>query len=383
MARRVALVLDRDFASRERRMIARQRYALGEEGVSSIVAIPDDAPDLAEVLGDGPCVLYRPRGLPATRDRRATQLAQRIAAELGTRAGADSGGRGPLDAILACGAHALPVSVRLALQTGATLMVMPHRPEQVRHAKTALDTVRATGEALLLAPSRSYERLAVSSGISPGEVRLVPWGVPAGEAKSERLDPDLATSVVISGSGVDPKALAESIAGVAEVVRSRERVIVLIDAHAVRRAELWKQIRAERIEGETSLVPLMQGQRDLVLHADIMLIPEASGTHQSLPLDAIANGVRVVAARDTQVDWLNDERLAVLLNAPQRGDWTRAVGALVDDPMGSVRDGADARASLRSTNRASAMTAALLRAFEWAARRDSLEPRRAPAGLAP
>lgn len=367
MTTRVAMVLDRDFASRERRMIVRQRSALAEEDVRLITSVPDDAPELVGefVEGEGAGVTYRPLGLPLTRPRRAEELARALEIE-----------RHGLDAVLACGAYALPVATELASQTGAAMLIMAHRLGQLRGCRRAIESLRGRSDALLLAPSRGYERAALSAGIAPGSMRLVPWGVCALEERDDREngrhDPDRVRSVVIAGSGHDRRAMETALRGVAEGALTRERVLLLIDAHAARRAELWKVIRELHIESITSLVPLMQGQRDLVLNADMLLLPEALGTHITLTLDAIARGVRLICTKDPAVDWHNDERLARVLSSPSAHDWALAVGESIDDPAGCGRESAAARDAVRASNRATAFTAELLRVFEWACRREGV-----------
>ncbi|MEO0513047.1 MAG: hypothetical protein AAF108_09155 [Planctomycetota bacterium] len=364
MNTRVLLMLDRETASRERRLVRRLRPLLAEEGVDLVPAVPDDAVLLFDDPAYETALPYRPRGLSFTRSVRVSDLVARLGPVL-------RGGQ-RLGAVHAFGRGCFRFAAELATRVQATLCLETQRPDDLRAARWVPSVLGDRCDWTMLVPGEPFVRAAVRDGLAPGAVRVVPWGVPAADTPPARPASDEDVSIVVSGLGDDPRAMHGAIEGIADAARSTERVLVLLDAHAARRARLWPTVRRLKLDSRLSLVPLMQGRRELVLHADLFVLPEAVGVHSTLPLDLAAHGACGVVARDPLVPWQSDPRFAVQLDQPKPHDWARTIEALINDPAARRDQGKSARDAARSSNRLTSHAAALLRVYDWASRRDAI-----------
>ncbi|MCE7974858.1 MAG: glycosyltransferase [Leptolyngbya sp. PLA1] len=115
------------------------------------------------------------------------------------------------------------------------------------------------------------------------------------------------------GAGLDTGAYAAALRGLAVAAGVRPDMHVFADAVAARRAGLWAAARRLGLLDRLSLIEELEGRRDLLMQADLLVLPEARGDQRSVLLEAMATGVVVVAAADPLVTTLQDGRTARLV----------------------------------------------------------------------
>ena len=250
--------------------------------------------------------------------------------------------------------------------------------------------------------------LAVALGrvVPARRVALVPWGVHPMEAT--RPDIPWAGTMPASGGVVSiavlieadrPRQARDALVALALWARTwlgpgmdggtgaagAREMLVLMDADAAERAGVSRVgDELPELRGRVSLISSLEGRRELVLHADVLLVPGmasmtargegvpggTSGTpgttrHHSLVLDAMACGMLVVATQDAGAQHLVDGQTCVLV--PPGEAWgdglARALGALLADAPRAASLRASARAYVSANRSASGQVGAWLAAL--------------------
>jgi glycosyltransferase involved in cell wall biosynthesis len=361
---RAVLLADHDFAVRERTFLSRLEVALIDEGVRVVHALPEQTAADVAAPGLAPRVTYRERGWSLGRSRAAQGLRSRL-----QHLERDPG-EGPADVVHAFGTEACPVAAELARRIGAALVVEVWSVALARRL-AGMHLSRPDRPVVLLAPDPSIERV-VKREVPEAATRLAPWGVHRPSSAPAAFAADRTPSMVLAGAGLDRPALAAALQGIAETAQSSRPFLVFADAVAVQRARLWPLIHSLGLHERVSLVPGVETNRDLVLHADALLLPEARGEHRSLVLDAMAAGMTVVASADPFVGYLMHQQTALLVAGPEASLWSAAVGGMLENEESSRRLGASARNYVAQHHRVGAYVAAVVDSYEWLVRRDAI-----------
>ncbi|HYE03604.1 MAG TPA: glycosyltransferase [Phycisphaerales bacterium] len=355
---RVALLADESFALREHAMLARLEVGLADEGARVVRAVPSRVVDMSPAGLATPVVGYEPRGLAWTRRARAGRLGERLAAALGFEA---EPGEGWLDVVHALGTEAWPVALELARLCGAGLALEVFDAAGLRAAR---DLARTDLPArVVLNAADDALAAALHTTRAPAEVNLAAWGVHVPESERPPIDARGPVAVAVLCTGAEPRGVHAMLEGLAAVCADGTDLMLFVDAQAGRRAGVWPRARALGLLDRVSLVGNLEGYREPVLHVDVLVQPEAVGSHHSLMLDAMAGGVAVVARRDAMVSALIDGVTARLVGAPTPQGWADAVRGLVSDPAGGAALAASARDWIRRHRTASGQVAAVLGAY--------------------
>ena len=310
---------DPDFLARERGMLGRMEVGLADEGVRVIHAVPLSS-DSVEAAGVYSTQLsYQDKGLPLTLGVRAAGVVRAVREALPT----DNAEDRLIDAIYVAGERAWPMGFEIGRQVGAAVLLEVWRPGAgCSVASQAVGWTRKLSaksvlrglSIRLLAPDNPTAAL-LRKDVPAALVPLVPWGVHPGEfEQSARTRPGGATTVLLHATGSDPLAVRAAIEGLARVAAQRPDIHVLVDAWATRAMPLWSWASGSSLTSRMSVIPDSEGRRELPLHADMLMVPEATGEHRSIVLDALASRTLVLAARDVMVEWLSDDRTALLVD---------------------------------------------------------------------
>lgn len=378
---RVLILLDDLFASRESPMVARLEVGLADEGVRVLHAVPSAGPGQGADAGS----LFRAETGDAAPDAGSSFFSTRVEyakpvvpwfRRLSARdlvrslrtASRDEGA--PVDVVHVFGGAAWSLGLEAASLLNAGLVVEVWRRGLTDRARPLhqLALARARGRAdaapVFLAPDPGIERALLQHG--PGLlVRPAPWGVHAPAAARTVLARGRVPSIMVVGSGRDPRAFGSAVLGLADVARQHPDFLVFMDALACRRADVWKLARGAGLLGRLSLVHELESRRDLLLRGDVLLQPEALGEQRSVLLDAMAAGMVVVAGSDPSVSALADGRNARLVHSRTREAWSAAISSVLSDRTAAQALANSAWEFVRTERRASAHVRAVLSVYEW------------------
>jgi hypothetical protein len=398
---RVLMLPDADFLRRERAMLDRLEIGMADEGARVLHATPVSSLVAGGGVGETPVVYstalaWHDRGLPFTLGLRATALVR--AMESVAPVDGSVPGERLVDIVHGVGEGAWPMGLAVARRTGAVAALevwsaaAAERARAVwrKHGITGGDAARAgerggpgaqgrapfflaAGEALaaLLSPVVPAERVAVVPfGVHPGDAERKPMPGPRAGAGAGSGSPGArALSLVVLASGEDQGAVREALGAVELIGAQVESVIAFLDAGVAQACRLGggaAQVGAGGLAERVSLVPDLEAHRDLILQADVLILPEARGEHRTLVLDAMAAGCLVVARPDTRVEHLIDGRTAAVARGAGAAGLAEVVLGLAAEPARAEALRQSAWAYIGSERSASRQVMGLRAAFDRA-----------------
>lgn len=354
---RVLFLADRSFAEREHAMLRRLEVGLTAEGVQVARAVPTGSPAEA-TTGLSASLSYPDDRWRVGALSPALSLAQQL-----VQASSDAGGSGgsgggggsggsagapAVDIVHVWGEGAWWLGTRLAVELGADLAIEASTRSAALHARELERAVAsARGEApkvLWLTPDEAS--LGVLLDAQPrSRARCGHWGVhvPPGRGPEPGPAGRPLSFVVLApartGGAVVP--VLEALAGAAS---DGMAPLVFLDARAAEaHPAVWRRARALGLLSSLSVIDHIESRRQLVLEADALLLPDASGEHRSLVLEAMAAGMVVVGPRDPFVGALSLSQAALPVEPPTRQGWDIAVRTLLVDAPRRATLGAAAR----------------------------------------
>ncbi|MCK4871516.1 MAG: hypothetical protein KAS72_02210 [Phycisphaerales bacterium] len=342
---RVLLVTDPDFALREATLVNRVNVGLMGMGIQVGRVVPNDMPSRPPIDLTA-WTTYRSARLPWTRSCSAQDVLDDLASQ--------PWGTAPPDIVHAMGAGCWPLALDICREAGGGSIVLD--VWSIRLARRLPHARLRRRVSAYLAASQPIGELLRSSA-PPNLVRVAPWGVlapPESEVQPALADPDRSITAVVVGFGTNLQAHRDLCAALATISEQYAQLVVFLAAPPAQSAALHKIIKSFGLESRISLVPQAASARPLILHADLLLLPEASGEHQSLCLEAVAAGMIVIAAADPWVEYFQEDDIAVIVKQPGRDGWSEAIGRILGDPPEARRFAQHARAVVRDCYTASA-----------------------------
>lgn len=190
----------------------------------------------------------------------------------------------------------------------------------------------------LLTTSEPLER-AVRQMVAPAfTVETVPPGVHPGRPPRQR-DPEDPLCAVISGSGRPCEYYEVLLEALVDFVRAYPQTQFFFDGRGSDQHALWQRVSRHGLLTNVSLIPRRLGHDELLVRADVLIHPEPSERVRSLTLQAMANGMPVVALADPWVDHLiNDETAWVVPQARARR-WLEPLNRLMEEPHAAAELG--------------------------------------------
>ncbi len=344
----------------------RLAVGLADEGVRILRAVPFgsdlDAPGQlgAAVLGEP--IEYAPRGLPGSTPARARALLKQLNARLPANDRS-------IDVVHVFGGAAWDISLEIARQLDAWVMLEFWRSGLARRVRPLIASQRRLS---VCAPDSALLDELPDRG-QAGDVRVTPWGVYARrEAVESSASP---TSLVLCASGMDRAAVTMAFQAAAELIKDFPDLRYFVDARTARRTDLWSRATGLGVVDRLSLVDTIESHRDLVLKCDLLMLPEALGEHRSITLDAMAQGVSVIASRDPMVRYLNSGDEVRLVEQSSLEEWKRCLSSLLSSPVERATLAKAAQGYIARHHRASAHVAAVLGAYEAAVHEQRTSPR--------
>jgi glycosyltransferase involved in cell wall biosynthesis len=351
---RVLILADSLFAARERTLLSRLELGLADEGLVVIQAVPETVKNSIgqDVFARG--ITYNPQTLPLLKGLAVRTIVKALAAVDRLDEPND------IDIVHVFGGSTWQLGRDLARELDAGLALECWRYGLA--AKTSEFDLDPSDRVLYIAPDVLIQQQLLKRQPSQ-RVRVAQWGVLASDSRVI-LAEDRAVSFMLAGTGRDQAAFAAALTGMAPVLKATEGSLVFCDATAARRAELWQVARKLGILGQLSLIDDLEGRRDLLLQGDVLVIPEAAGEQRGIILEAMANALLVVAAKDPQVSLLQEAGIARLVEARVASAWESAFGETVTDRTASRAMGMRAFAFVSEKRRASSHVQAVLQAYD-------------------
>jgi hypothetical protein len=359
---RVLILADEFFSSRERGLLSRLEIGLADEGVRVTHAVPEgfqaEAPEgvFSRVL---------------TYSTKTLLLTRRLAVRKLVRALEEMDEKEPIDIIHVFGGSVWGLGRDLAIEMGTGLALEVWRAGLIERARSV--RMEDGDVPLLLAPDPAIERALAQlpTGANLPISRLATWGVLTPATPREIFPPEKAPSIMLVGSGRDHAAFRAAVEGIASVAKDNPDLLIFCDALAARRSNIWPLARKLGILQNLSLIDELEGRRDLLLHGDVLVQPEAHGEQRSILLEAMATGMVVIAAADPMVSALQDGVTARLVSKGP-GQWSTVLRDVMMNPERARGLGRSAREFVKTHRKASDHVRAVLAAYEWLTSDDPL-----------
>lgn len=358
---RSLILADRSIARRERAMLSRLEVGLADEGVRVVHAVPRLAMEEGTVGLYSTAVGYDDGGLAIGRRGRARRLLRAIHAV--EQEGVDP----DFDVVHAFGVGCWPFAMELARQTGAGVLLELWRSSAIAQA------AGMTGKSLSAVPvryvvSESSVGSALRKRAATASVVSAPWGVHAPATHRSVFDAQRPLAVAVLADAGDAKATGAALSGLLEATKALGVEVLLFlgteDGIPAREAAIWSVARKLGVLDRLSMVPEMEARREPVVQMDMLVLPEASGRQRTLALEAMANGMLVVALADPFVESLTQGVTARLVPTAAPHDWAGAFAALLNDRGAAEAQVRAAHAWVREHRSASSQVAGVIKAYE-------------------
>jgi hypothetical protein len=354
---RVLILADSLFAARERTLLSRLELGLADEGFVVLQAVPESVKSglgasLQEVYARG--ITYNPHTFPLFKGLAVRTIVKALAEADQLDQPQD------IDIVHVFGGSAWQLGRDLARELDAGLALEVWRYGLA--ARTSELTLDPSDRVIYVAPDPLTQQ-QLTKRQPQQRVHLAEWGVIASDAR-DILAPGKAASFMLAGTGRDAAAFAAALSGLAPVLRENELSLAFCDATAARRAELWPIAKKLGILHKISLIEDLEGRRDLLLQGDVLVLPEAAGEQRGIALEAMANALVVIAARDPQVSILQDTITARLVEARVASAWEDAFRQTLADVPASRALGKRAFEHVAQHRRASAYVRSVLKAYD-------------------
>jgi len=344
---RVLILIDAQFAIHERALIDRVVIGLANEGVTAQVVLPKDRnlEDFGFDMLSEP-MYYADRGLAFSRSIRASQVAQQIARRFGVAEDAQLDGL--IDIVHVFGGSAWAMGRELAHLLGAGMVFEVWRAGLIESAKG----LRLTSQdrALFSVPERAFEDELVHEHLGD-RMLLAQWGAHIDQDSSEVFREGKDVSVVLLSSGRQKDSCIAAFDGVVDAIEHREGVMLFANAEVVDRASLWQRVKDRGIESRFTIIDRSEDRRDLLLHCDILVYPDALHEERTLLLDAMGTGMAVVAGNDEMIAPIQDAEGINIVDKPARVPWTKMINQCLDDPSSAKAQGSDSREYVKKFRR--------------------------------
>ncbi len=321
----LAMLIDDERLTHERAMLNRLCLGLIGESVQITWIVPavDESRQQDTTMSPARQIEAPMRVPPWFRTHRATVLA-------------DALDKSPPDVLYALGGDTWPLALDIARRLECPLALDLWKPSLLR----ALPKGRkARSVACYVAASPPLAADLRRQNIDEDLISICPLGVappPPSDSPDtpshkplENIEDVLALAII--GSGHNLPAYDALLTGLSRLVREHPQTRIFLELCGPRSHDIWR--RAQRLD----LLPHISSFSDasqlrpLLTKCDALLMPEATGEIRSLLLEAMMNGLPILATSDPYLDFLIDEETATLIDEPSPERWTRQLRRLTTE----------------------------------------------------
>jgi len=373
---RTLILPDAGFLAREQALIARLEIGLADEGVRVLHAVPrsSGALEVGSSLYSTP-VTYADEGLPLTLGFRASSLArelERNAMSEGGRAGARAalaGAARVIDVVHCFGVDSMKFGLTLARQCGSAALIELWTREHIGLAAKLLRRSGLGGRSLCVAPDQNLLSVAQTQ-LGQKRVELAPWGVHVTESpRRVRKEKDpISIMFVLSGERAGRTALGAlqaraALEGIAQFARGGREVLAFVEASAAEGFPLTKWAAELGLAGAITIIEGLESRRDLLVQADVLLVPQSLGEHRTLLLDALSAQMGVLMLADPFVEAADEAHGVRILPDSKPVAWSEALARWANDEQDNAARAQRGRAYVMQRRPSFAHPVAVVRAY--------------------
>lgn len=201
--------------------------------------------------------------------------------------------------------------------------------------------------------------------IEPGLVCTIPIGVYIPEGDKEVLcSPERGWAAILAGQGVKTNDLANLMDGFTAAHARYPECMLFADLDHKMSARAWDLAKRRGILDSFSLLPSLDQNRRLVMKADLLLVPSATGRSSSFLLEAMASPMVAVMAEDLLVSQPADQRAGVVLREVGSSDWSAALEKILTQHEFGQRLAEGARSWVAQKHAMSVQVSRMYEAYE-------------------
>ncbi|MCZ6836611.1 MAG: glycosyltransferase, partial [Planctomycetota bacterium] len=170
-------------------------------------------------------------------------------------------------------------------------------------------------------------------------------------------------SIAISGSGRDVPAYRAMLGGLSRINREYPNLHIFLELRGTGQHEIWRYAQKLKLMGRISCLSDASPNRRLLTQCDMMLLPERYGELYSIMLEAMANGMAIIASHDSMLDMLRPDETALQADTVSPEEWANLIRRSIQDPEASRQLGHRARAWVKEHHSTNTQVDALIEAL--------------------
>ncbi|HRP63316.1 MAG TPA: glycosyltransferase family 4 protein [Phycisphaerales bacterium] len=185
-------------------------------------------------------------------------------------------------------------------------------------------------------------------------VSVVPQGVAVPHSVGQIMaHPDESVAIAIIGAGRDVRSYRAMLEGLRTVCNVHPQAHAVIEMRPGCSPDLGRMIRRLDLQGSVSALEEASLHRALLTRCDLLLVPEASGTVNSIILECMGFGMAVIAQHDRFMDFLKPDETALVIDAPESAQWAAKLTRLLQTPEEARQIGQTGRAYVAANHSSS------------------------------
>jgi glycosyltransferase involved in cell wall biosynthesis len=324
-----ALLADSEWLDTEPATFKALEVGLLDEQVRVTQVVPEGVADLPVSMFSAR-LTWRESRLVLLRDWRLTRLAGALQ-------------RSGVDRVHALDARLWSAGAGLARRMGVPVVLSCSSIQDVRRVPQVLHALAGVPAGFTATTQPIADALRQAAGAEVLIERIPPGVHVPDQPVTLRRDPE-APCLVISGTGRLDAGYDAVFAALRLYVETRPQAQFFLEARGSDQHGLWKAARRLGLLTHINLVPPQVSRHQVLLQADAVIQPQASGRSRSFTLNAMAQGIPVLALADPVIDYLIDKQTAWVIEVPEQHRWTARLAQLDADVRGVESLIASARA---------------------------------------
>ncbi len=180
-----------------------------------------------------------------------------------------------------------------------------------------------------LAPTPTIEQ-EIARKVGEDRVALVPFGV-TNHNTTDKHECATNKCIVVLNASNETKHIHE----ILEELQSRPNVHIFLEMTGNKQQKVWKQLTQLEMHDRVTCLRDVGTLRQLIVHADLVILPSKSMPIRSVLLEAMLCGVPVLATAIPGFDMLVEDESAIIV----KDAWKNSIALLLDDPKIATRIG--------------------------------------------
>lgn len=287
---------------------------LAAADVQAVQVLPNElGPD--ETLGLGECIAWADSSWASLRNRRLRRLADRLEVEL----------------VHALDGRVWPGALQLARRLDLPTLLTASSRDELLLAERMLPQIERA-RAVLIATTQPLGD-ALRRALGPDvPVHVIPPGVPdPGETPAPFSAGEGLFCAAVCGSGLYDAEFQAFLEALPAITREFPQGQFFLDSQGRDQHPIWRAAKKHELLANVSLVPRRLGRRELLLRADLLILPQPLGRSRGLAMQALVRGVPTLACADPWLDYLIDDQTAWLVDDSRPESWRELLRRAVSD----------------------------------------------------